>query len=161
MASIYGLGDYVGGLIGELILAFFVIFLLRALIKVGFTFSKIANKTSSAIFTTAEAWGKAAPILPFGASIGAVQQAANKDDMFGLGRALDTRKRRQSDRLTTMIFGDQGSTLSEVEKGQIEHKAKNSSTTLTNRRSLLHEKARTKQFEQKYIKDIFQQWLTA
>ncbi|UFX82839.1 hypothetical protein [Candidatus Absconditicoccus praedator] len=71
-------GDFVGGFFGYLIISLFVCFMIWALIKVSFKTSEITSGVSDSIFKFSEDAMKAAPVLPGGQSVGALEQFKNR-----------------------------------------------------------------------------------
>jgi hypothetical protein len=58
------IGDTIGGITGELIMAIFVIILVRSLIKIGFSFSELTKETASSIYDSVETMAASVPLVP-------------------------------------------------------------------------------------------------
>lgn len=102
-ASLANLWDYVWWVTGEIMLSLFVMFLLRSLIKVWFSFSEITGEYSGKIFDSAEARMGTVPIIPIGWWIGTTAVGQAVESWFGLNRYSSMKSSQQTDRINETL----------------------------------------------------------
>ena len=100
------MGNFVGGMIGYLILTGFTIMLIRSLIKISGSFSKFTASTADSIFKFAEGAVKTVPIIPVGGkmlSLGGLQQAGK--NAAGSGeRYLNSQMNKQENEVESSFY---------------------------------------------------------
>jgi hypothetical protein len=75
--SLSALGDVVGGITGQLIMAIFVIILMRTLIKIWFSFSELTAKTAESITDSVQKMAGSVPLVPL-PGVGAIGLSSAK-----------------------------------------------------------------------------------
>lgn len=147
-ASLSAVGDVVGGITWQLIVAIFVIMLFWALIKIGFSFSELTSWTAKSMTDGIEKMASTVPLVPL-PGVGAIGTwAAQKFAKwnFWMNDMITKRWDQQEQLLREKLWFNKGE-ISRPDLRKLQNKAETVDTPLTEL-----QKEVTTQIEKKYIK---------
>lgn len=164
VASVYGIGDIIWWITGQLILAFFVLFLYWSLIQVGFSFSAITKETSDKIFKFANSAMGNLPIIPIGNGdrVGKTAFTEQAKKWFGVWGYADRKYELQTQNLNEKIdkvFGiDSNQRISETEFGEL-RRSVGKDISLEELWTTIRQATQTKSIRKAQLETVINEWL--
>ena len=159
--SAFKLWDYFWEVTGELMLGFFILFLLRSLIKIGFSFSEITSWYADKMFKTTEQFLGTVPIIP--TSSWRIWVSAGKQvlaNAWGLKSETNRQWRLQEERLYQSLWLiDKEKDITPSEQHTLATLAGKSTTSLDNLREKLYTLTEKKKISRTDTQKIIQTWL--
>lgn len=160
-ASMSAIGDTIGGITGELIMAIFVIILVRSLIKIGFSFSELTKETASSIYDSVETMAASVPLVPlpgiWRVGLWAAQKFAKWS--FWLDKQLGKRIANQEDAFMENMWFKNNWQIKSAKLFDLGTKAKATDTPLNNLQTAVAEQIKSSYIQANNAKSITKEWL--
>jgi hypothetical protein len=159
-ASLSAVGEVVGGITGQLIVAIFVIILFRALIKIGFSFSELTKDTAKSITDGVQTMASTVPLVPLPGVWAVGMWAAQKfaKGWFWLNQQIGKRLAAQEDTLREKFWFNKGE-IKRTDLRNLISKAKINDTSLTNLQTAIKKQAKDSYIKAHDAKNILQERL--
>lgn len=155
-ASLSSLGDVIGGITGELIIAIFVIILLWSLIKIWFTFSELTASTAKSITDGVESFAGTVPIVPLPGvwAVGASALQKFSKQWFGVDQMLHKKTNEQENTLRKSMW-----LSSSVNVNALEDQAATANTPLQKLQETITSETQTNVIQASSAQQIVRSWL--